>query len=263
MTVDKARLSKLRRTLSESVVVVTGAASGVGRATACLLADEGAAVGLVDRDAERLEAVWHELTHVGVRAHAVVVDLEEAGAPSRAVLEIRNQLGPIDAVVNNAGFAAVAGITDERFDSVWSASLTVNLSAYAEFVRATVDDLARNGNGRIVNIASSEGLGATAGLLPYTVAKHGVVGLTRSLAVELGPVGVTVNCVCPGPIETAMTAAVSIDAKRAFARRRTALRRYGDPEEVAHIIVSLLMPSASYITGAVIPVDGGLMVRNA
>ena len=98
---------------------------------------------------------------------------------------------------------------------------------------------------------------------PYSAAKTGVTGLTRSLAVELGPEGITVNCICPGPIRTGMTAAIPDDHKTIYAKRRTALKRYGDPEEVAQITVSLCLPAASFITGAVIPVDGGLMARNA
>jgi 3-oxoacyl-[acyl-carrier protein] reductase len=113
-----------------------------------------------------------------------------------------------------------------------------------------------------VNIASTEGLGATAGISPYTASKHGVVGLTRGLAVELGARGVTVNCICPGPIHTGMTAAIPDDAKRKFARRRVPLRRYGDPEEVAHMTLALVLPAASFVNGVAIPVDGGLRVQN-
>jgi 3-oxoacyl-[acyl-carrier protein] reductase len=116
---------------------------------------------------------------------------------------------------------------------------------------------------RIVNIASTEALGATALHSPYSAAKGGVASLTRSLAVELGREGITVNCICPGPILTGMTGAIPEADRTTFARRRTALGRYGSPEEVAHVTLSLALPAASYITGAVIPVDGGLMARNA
>ena len=111
-------------------------------------------------------------------------------------------------------------------------------------------------------MASSEGLGATAFISAYTASKHGVIGLTRGLAVELGRSGVTVNAVCPGPIRTGMTAAIPDDAKDKFARRRVPAGRYGDPAEVAHAIWALVLPGASYITGAVLSVDGGLTVQN-
>ena len=98
--------------------------------------------------------------------------------------------------------------------------------------------------------------------MPYTAAKHGVVGLTRSMAVNLGVHGITVNAICPGPILTGITEDIPDDMRDTFARRRTALRRYGDPEEVAHLTLSLALPAASYITGAIIPVDGGLTGKN-
>jgi 3-oxoacyl-[acyl-carrier protein] reductase len=121
--------------------------------------------------------------------------------------------------------------------------------------------LSREAGGRVVNVASTEGLGATPFISPYTVSKHGVVGLTRSLACELGPLGVTVNCVCPGPIRTGMTAAIPEDAKERFARRRVPLRRYGDPEEVAHMVLNLVLPASSYVNGAIVTVDGGLTAK--
>lgn len=242
---------------------MTGAGSGMGRATAHLLADEGAAVGVVDRDADGLARVAEELRRAGARVHAVVADVGSADRPTAIIGEVRDALGPIDGLVNNAGVSLPASIDSEDFESVWAATMAINLTTYARFVRAALPDLRRESAGRIVNVASTEGLGATAGIAAYTAAKHGVIGLTRSLAVELGPVGVTVNCVCPGPINTGMTAAIPDEQKAVFARRRTALRRYGEPEEVAHATLSLLLPAASFITGAILVVDGGLTIRNA
>ena len=137
------------------------------------------------------------------------------------------------------------------------------LTAHQRMVRAALPRLRRSDAARIVNIASTEGLGATPGDTPYVAAKTGVTGLTRGLAVDLGPEGITVNCICPGPIRDAMTDAVPDEHKTIFAKRRTARKRYGDPEEVAHVTLSLVQATASYITGAIIPVDGGLMARNA
>ena len=118
------------------------------------------------------------------------------------------------------------------------------------------------GGGVIISTASIAGL---MGYMPdpiYAAAKHGVVGLTRSLAVELGSKGVTFNCICPGPIHTGMTSVIPDDAKTKFARRRVPIRRYGDPEEVAHATLSLVLPAASYINGVTLPVDGGLTIQN-
>src|ERR1700759_4216935 len=130
-------------------------------------------------------------------------------------------------------------------------------------IRAPLTPLRKSKCPRIVNIASTEALGATALHSPYSAAKGGVASLTRSLAVELGREGITVNCICPGPIRTAITDRIPEEHKTIYAKRRTALRRYGDPEEVAHMTLSLCLPAASFLTGAVIPVDGGLMARNA
>lgn len=257
------RLSTLSRSVAGRAVLVTGAAGGMGRATAHILADEGARVGIVDRDADGLERVAAEIAGVGGTAVPIVADVAEAGAPAAAVAAIRAELGPLDALVNNAGVIVPAGIDSPDFEYAWATTLAINVTAYTAFVRAALDDLRRDGAGRIVNVASTEGLGATAGMPAYTAAKHAVIGLTKSLAVELGPSGVTVNAICPGPIATAMTAEIPDDAKAKFAVRRTALRRYGSPEEVAHATVSLLLPAASYATGSVVVVDGGLMARNA
>jgi len=123
-------------------------------------------------------------------------------------------------------------------------------------IRAALPYLRQSTCPRIVNIASTEALGATALHSPYSAAKAGVTGLTRSLAVELGREGITVNCICPGPITTGMTERIPAEQKTIYAKRRTALGRYGDPEEVAHMTLSLCLPAASFLTGVVIPVDG-------
>src|SRR5207245_7233347 len=116
---------------------------------------------------------------------------------------------------------------------------------------------------RSVNQPTAKAPGATALRSPYSAAKAGVTGLTRSLAVELGREGITVNCICPGPIRSAITERIPEEHKTIYAKRRTALGRYGDPEEVAHMTLSLCLPAASYLTGAVLPVDGWLTARDA
>jgi 3-oxoacyl-[acyl-carrier protein] reductase len=260
---EKPPLSDLARSIRGRVAVVTGGASGIGRATARLFAQEGAQVAVIDRDAVGAARVAEEIASAGGAAHGFGLDLADAGRIAPVIAEARAALGPIDILVNNAGVALATPIDGEGFEAAWASTLAINLTAHAHCVRACLGDLKRHGQGRIVNIASTEGLGATAFISPYTASKHGVIGLTRALAVELGPAGVTVNAVCPGPIRTGMTAAIPDDAKAVFAKRRTALGRYGEPEEIAQMVLSLALPAASYVTGAVLVVDGGLTIRNA
>jgi 3-oxoacyl-[acyl-carrier protein] reductase len=250
----------LSRSIAGRAAIVTGAGSGMGRATALLFAAEGAQVAVVDRDGDAAARVAAEC---GAGARAYALDVADAEAIASTVARMAADLGRIDILVNNAGVSSFCALDDPAYEEVWARALGVMLTAHQRMVRACLPFLRQSDAPRIVNIASTEGLGATSGDTPYVAAKTGVVGLTRGLAVDLGPEGITVNCICPGPIRAAMTDAVAEEHKVIFAKRRTALRRYGEPEEVAHITLSLVLPAASYITGAAIPVDGGLMARNA
>jgi 3-oxoacyl-[acyl-carrier protein] reductase len=262
MTRTTIRLTALDRSIEGQVALVTGAASGMGRATAHLLADEGAVVAVTDRTQEGVDVVVAEIAAAGGTAAGWALDVADPDAITSVVDAVVGDLGPVDILVNNAGVSIPAAIGDEGWEAAWSTTVAVNLTAHGRLVRACLPSLAREGRGRVVNIASTEGLGATAYISPYTAAKHGVIGLTRSLAVELGPTGVTVNCVCPGPIRTGMTAGIPEEAKQKFARRRVPMRRYGDPEEVAHATLGLVLPAMSFVTGAVLVVDGGLTIQN-
>lgn len=256
-------IKKLSRSVKGRVALVTGAASGMGRATAHLFAQEGALVAATDINTAGLASVVDEITAAGGQVAGWPLDVFDRAAINRVVAEVAGHFGRLDILINNAGFAAFRKIDDEGFDAVWARALGGLLTAQQLLVRAALPFLRKSDAARIVNIASTEGLGATPGDSPYVVAKTGVIGLTRALAVDLGPEGITVNCICPGPIRTGLTEPIPEKHKDIFAKRRTALKRYGFPEEVAHVTFSLCLPAASYITGAVIPVDGGLTIRNA
>ena len=261
------RLTELDRSLQGARVIVTGAGSGMGRATAHLFADEGAFVTVVDLDGDSVSRTVEEISSVhgpdravGIRAD-VSVESDRAAVIQRCV----DAFGGVDVLVNNAGISRVSSVfsPEEEFSRNWDSTLAVNLSAQAHLIRAALPHLMKAPKGgRVINIASTEAFVATGGLSAYTAAKHGVVGLTKSFAVELGRHGVTVNAVCPGPIDTGMTASVTEDRREKYVRVKVPLRRYGAPEEVAHMTVSIAMPAMRYMTGSVVLVDGGLVANH-
>ena len=251
------------RSVAGLTVLITGAASGMGRATAEVFAAEGAHVACIDIAAESVREVADDLVHRGYSAEAWTLDISDPEAIKTVVAAVVARFGGLDILVNNAGISAFSPIDSANYDAVWDRAFSILVTAQQRLIRAALPHLRKSAAPRIVNIASTEALGATSRDSPYAAAKTAVTGLTRALAVELGPEGITVNCICPGPILTAMTDAIPEQDRETYARRRTALRRYGRPEEVAHMTLSLCLPAASFITGATIPVDGGLMARNA
>lgn len=262
----RRRLSTLSRSIEGRVAIVTGAASGMGRATAHLFADEGARVVVADLGDDRVSAVAGEIeeVHGPEAALGVTCDVADPAQLRELVVRTVEWAGGIDIVVNNAGISVPndLGQDEDEFEQVWGRTLDVNLSSQARLVRYALPHLLASEAGRIVNIASTEAIMSMAGLISYSASKAGVTGLTKSMAVELGPRGITANCICPGPISTAMTERFPEDKKEAYARRRVPVGRYGDPEEVAQMTLNLCLPASSYVNGVVVPVDGGLTIRH-
>ena len=222
---------------------MTGGASGIGQACVAALTAAGLSVAVFDVDAGR------------------PVDVSDPDAVHRAVVRVRDSIGPVDVVVNAAGIPSGGVITDAEYPDTWQRTLDVNLTGAMHVVRSCVSDLVASGHGRIVNVASTEGLAASRRTGPYVVAKTALIGFTRSLAVDLGRQGVTANCICPGPILTGMTAGIPVEHREQFARRAVPVGRYGRPEEIAHLVVALTAIEASYVNGAIIPVDGGMTAK--
>ena len=257
------KLTKLSRSIAGKVAVVTGAASGMGRATAALFADEGAKVAAIDIDQAALDSVVDEIAAAGYPVHGWPLDVSDRAAIDRVIPAIAAHFGGIDILINNAGIGAGGRVDADDYEANWQRAFDVLVTAHVRIIRAALPFLRQADAARIVNIASTEGFGATKYGSPYTAAKTAVIGLTRSLAVEFGTEGITVNCICPGPVRTGMTDSIPEENKREYARRRVALKRYADPEEVAHGTLSLVLPASGFITGVALPVDGGLTIKNA
>ena len=232
---------------ADRVVVVTGAARGIGRATAAQFADAGAVVAGADRDVEALEAV----EELSLRLGGDVGDTDDA---HRIIDETVAAFGRLDVLVNNAG-AWLLKPTAEISPEEWDDQLSTNLRSLFLLTRRAYPALAETG-GNVVNVASIAALRFTTPHVAYASAKAGVVAMTRDLAAEYAP-DVRVNAVAPGPIDTMHLTASMAPEERADFGRRYPLGRMGEPDDVAHAIVFLASPKAAYITGATLPVTGG------
>lgn len=247
--------------LADKVVIVTGASRGIGAAAARLFAAEGASVVLAARDEQALSAIGAEITARGGEAHAVATDVTDMDAVERMVATAVGRYGRLDGAFNNAGEGhrprPVADVAVADFDH----TLAVNLRGLFLCLRAELAEL-RSG-GAIVNMTSSAGLSGAPGMAAYTAAKHGVVGLTKTAALDYGPQGIRVNAVAPGPILTDG----GIGAAPAEVQQQVAemlpLKRLGTAAEVARVAAFLLSDAAAFINGAVVPIDGGKLAGMA
>jgi NAD(P)-dependent dehydrogenase (short-subunit alcohol dehydrogenase family) len=237
---------------SGRVALVTGAAAGIGRATALAFAAQGYEIALLDVDRPGLDAVAVQARAAGVRAETFVADVTDLVAVTAAVDSCVDRLGRLDAAVNNAGVPGPYLPLDAYAEVDFLRVLQVDLVGVWRCMRAETAHLRRLGGGAIVNVSSMLGAAAMPDNGAYVAAKHGVIGLTRSAALELAGAGVRVNAIAPGVTRTGMTSAVSDDLLRAVP-----LGRIAEPAEIAACAVWLCSPAASYVTGSVLVADGG------
>jgi 3-oxoacyl-[acyl-carrier protein] reductase len=243
--------------LAGKVAIVTGGSRGIGEAIVQHLAEAGAAVALCARNVEAAEQVAARVTARGGQALAVAADLGRPGDADRVVESCVGRFGRLDILVNNAGITR-DGLLLRMKDEDWDAVLTVNLGGAFRCARAALKPmLKQKQGGRIINIGSVVGSMGNVGQANYVAAKAGLAGLTKALAREVAPRGITVNCIAPGFIETEMTAGLPDAVKETF-RGQIPLGRFGAPEEVAALATFLASEGAAYITGQVIHINGGL-----
>jgi 3-oxoacyl-[acyl-carrier protein] reductase len=244
--------------LSQRVAFVTGASQGIGRTCALRLAKDGAAVALAARNEEKLKELLNEITAAGGKASAFALDVAEEEQVKSAIKAAITQFGKIDILVNNAGITRDQLVMRmKRAD--WDAVLQTNLTSAYLCIQNVIPAMLKQRWGRIINISSVFGQMGQAGQANYAASKAGLIGLTMAIAREVGSRNITCNAIAPGFIETAMTAVLSEEFKQS-AVKQIPLGRVGTPEDVASAVAFLASDEASYITGHVLNVNGGMLM---
>ena len=248
-------------TLEGKVALITGAARGIGRATALALAEEGADVGLADILPE-IEETAAAITKMGRRAATAVFDISDAAQVHTGVETIRNSLGPIDILVNNAGIVNNIAPLARMSQEAWQRELAVNLSGAFNMIQEVIGSMAARKWGRIINVSSVAALGGLHYQAGYAATKAGLIGLTKTVALEYGRAGITCNAILPGLIGTELVNAMPAEILEAAAAA-TPTRRLGTTVEVGQLIAFLASDRAGFINGAEVAIDGGLRLNTS
>jgi 2-hydroxycyclohexanecarboxyl-CoA dehydrogenase len=243
----------------DRVAIVTGGAQGIGEAIVRRLASEGATVAIMDIQWEKAQQVAEDIVAKSGKALAVKMDIADSQDVKRAVKEVKDRLGQIDILINNAGWDKAAPFV-QLSEELWDKIIAVNLRGPITITRAVLDVMIDRKYGRIVNIASDAGRVGSTGESVYSACKGGIIAFTKTLARELVRYNILVNCVCPGPTDTPMLADMARENPRLVEALQNAIpmRRLGKPEELAAAVAFLASDEASYITGQTLSVSGGL-----
>ena len=243
--------------LQGQVAIVTGGASGIGEGICHAFASNGIRVGIADVDGAKAAEAVEGIRGGGGQAIAAEVDVADNPAVQAAVQRVIKEFGTVNILVNCAGINTFAAPHEIPFED-WDRLMRVNLYGPWNFCRAVIPEMMKNGRGKIINIASAAGLLGIPKASPYSTSKHGMVGLTKSLAVDLGPHDVNVNCICPSTIETPLLARATKPAFAEGMRNRIPMGRLGKLSDIANAALFLASWASDWITGAILPVDGGL-----
>ena len=249
--------------LSGKVAIITGGSAGIGRAAALSLAHEGAAVVVADVDVERGEQTVHDIVDKGGQAYFARADVTDDASVAAMVEQTVSTFGGLDLAFNNAGIEGSPAVTHECTPENWHRTLAVNLTGVWSCMRHEIPRMLERGGGSIVNCSSVAGLVGFNTIPAYVASKHGVVGLTRTAALEYAERGVRVNAICPGVIDTEMVERFTGHRPEAEAAMLATepIGRLGRPEEIADAVVWLCSTRSSFVTGQAIAVDGGFVAR--
>ena len=253
--------------LHEKIALVTGGGSGIGRATCIALANEGASIAIADINSKNGTATLNHLTDMGVKALYIESDMSSANSVKEMINITIQKLGRLDCAVNNAGIQGELALTSECSEENWDRIMSINLTGVWLCMKHELTHMLKHESGTIVNVASNFGLVGSPNMPAYSASKHGVLGLTKTAALEYAQDGIRINAVCPGPVNTPLVDTLleeqpgQADIIMESITQRLPMKRLGKPEEIGVAIAWLCSDQSSFATGMVMPIDGGFTAQ--